>query len=99
MDIKKLQEEIYRNRVKQGFNLTGIEKELILLMEELGEAARAYRRKGKEALAEEITDLIVYCLGFHSILGVDSEKELKRKIKVIKKRKYKKTKTGYDIRI
>ena len=36
MDLKKLQKEIYQNKVDKGFNTTDVNKELCLLYGEVG---------------------------------------------------------------
>ena len=53
MDLKKLQKEIYQNKVDKGFNTTDVNKEFCLLYGEVGEAYDAYR-KGKDDLGEEL---------------------------------------------
>lgn len=40
----KLQKEIYKNKVKRGFNVTDVGEEIILMTEELGELAKAYKK-------------------------------------------------------
>ena len=38
MDLKKLQKEIYQNKVDKGFNTKDVNKEFCLLYGEVGEA-------------------------------------------------------------
>lgn len=84
-DLNKLQKEIYRNKVDRGFNTTDIGKEIVLMTEELGELAKAYKNSDKKQAGEisnrdeiidAVGDLMVYCLGLCEMLGVDSEKVL-----------------------
>ena len=93
--MKKLQKEIYQNKIKRGFNVTDVGKEIILMTEELGELARAYKNSNKksskeinnkEAMIDATGDLMVYCLGLCEMLGVDSEEVLKKIIEDNKKR-------------
>ena len=70
MDLKKLQKEIYQNKVDKGFNTTDVNKEFCLLYGEVGEAYDAYR-KGKDDLGEELADIAIYLLGLSEILGKD----------------------------
>ena len=58
MDLKKLQKEIYQNKVDKGFNTTDVNKEFCLLYGEVGEAYDAYR-KGKDDLGEELADIAI----------------------------------------
>ena len=88
MDLKKLQKEIYKNKVYKGFNTTDVNKEFCLLYGEVGEAYDAYR-KGKDDLGEELADIAIYLLGLSEILGKDLEEEIKNKVQINKNRKYK----------
>ena len=88
MDLKKLQKEIYQNKVDKGFNTKDVNKEFCLLYGEVGEAYDAYR-KGKDDLGEELADIAIYLLGLSEILGKDLEEEIKNKVQINKKRKYK----------
>ena len=88
MDFKKLQKEIYQNKVDKGFNTTDVNKEFCLLYGEVGEAYDAYR-KGKDDLGEELADIAIYLLGLSEILGKDLEEEIKNKVQINKNRKYK----------
>ena len=82
----ELQKQIFQNKVKRGFNVTDLGKEIILMAEELGELAKAYKKSNKKPAKEidnrndiidAIGDLMVYCLGSCEMLGVNSEDVLK----------------------
>lgn len=90
-EIRDLQKRIFKNKIDKGFNTTDVGKELLLITEELGEAISVYRREGGEKLAEEIVDIIIYCLGLLEILGFDALKEIQKKVEKNEKRVYKKT--------
>ncbi|GAG35156.1 unnamed protein product, partial [marine sediment metagenome] len=62
VDLKKLQKEIYKNKVNQNFNVTDVNFEFNLVYGELAEAFEAYRKK-KPDLGEELADVIIYLLG------------------------------------
>ena len=47
MDLKKIQEQIWQNKIEKNFNTTDVSKEFCLLYTELGEAYDAYRKKKK----------------------------------------------------
>lgn len=87
-DLKKLQKEIYQNKVNQGFNVTDINKEFCLTYGEMAEAYEAWR-KNKSDLGEELADVAIYLLGLAEILGIDLEKEIENKVRKNAKRKYK----------
>lgn len=76
-DLKKLQEEIYQNKVDKGFNVTDINKEFCLTYGEMAEAYEAWR-KNKNDLGEELADVAIYLLGLAEILGIDLEKEIEK---------------------
>ena len=45
VDLKKLQKEIYQNKVDKGFNVTDVNKEFCLTYGEVAEAYEAWRKK------------------------------------------------------
>ena len=82
IDLRQLQRAIYQNKVNRGFNVTDVGKEIVLMVEELGELARAYKNSDKlpavdishrEEMVDAAGDLMVYCLGLCEMLGVNSE--------------------------
>ena len=88
MDLKKLQQEIYQNKVNHGFNITDVNKEFCFLYGEVGEAYDAYLKK-KDDLGSELADIAIYLLGLSEILGIDLEKEIQKKVYKNSKREYK----------
>ena len=93
MPLKDLQKRIYQNKVDKGFNVTDVGKEIILMTEELGELARAYKKSDKkpaneisnrEEIIDAIGDLMTYCLGMCEMMGIDSEEILE---KIVEKNK------------
>lgn len=88
IDIKKIQKEIYQNKIDKGFNVTDINKEFCLTYGELSEAYEAWRKK-QDDVGEEIADVIIYLLGLSEILKIDIENELLKKIYKNKHREYK----------
>ena len=88
VELKKLQEEVYQNKVNHGFNVTDISMEFCLANGELGEAYMAWLKK-KDDLGEELADVAIYLLGISQILEIDLEKELLNKIEKNKNRIYK----------
>ena len=89
VDLKKLQEDVYQNKVNHGFNLTDINMEFCLAYGEMGEAYMAWLKK-KDDLGEELADVAIYLLGLSEILGIDLEKEILHKMDKNAKRVYKK---------
>ena len=87
LDLKKLQQEIYQNKVDKGFNVTDINKEFCLTYGEVSEAYEAWRKK-KDDLGEELADVAIYLLGLSEILEIDLEEEIQKKVYKNSKRKY-----------
>src|SRR3989344_4762252 len=98
VDLKKLQKEVMRNKMEKGFNTTDVALEFCRAFEELSEAFSKHN-KNQTGVAEEFADVTIFILGMCEKLGFDLEKELIRKIKINKNRKYKKEKSpeGKDI--
>jgi NTP pyrophosphatase (non-canonical NTP hydrolase) len=85
-DLHELQKTIYQNKVDHNFNVSDVGKEIVLMVEELGELANAYKRSDKRPapdisekadMVDAIGDLMVYCLGLCEMLKVNSEEVLK----------------------
>lgn|SRR3990167_8575973 len=87
IDLKKIQKEIYKNKVEKGFNVTDIHKEFCYIHEEVSEANRAYYKKLPN-IGEELADVAIYLLGLAQILKVDLEKEILKKVAKNKARVY-----------
>ena len=79
LDLKKLQKEIYQNKLNKGFNVTDVNKEFCLTYGEVAEAYEAWRKK-KDDLGEELADVAIYLLGISEIVGIDLEEEIQRKV-------------------
>ena len=88
VDFKKLQKDVYQNKVNKGFNVTDLNMEFCLAYGELGEAYMAWLKK-KDDLGEELADVAIYLMGISEILGVDLESEIINKINKNSKRVYK----------
>ena len=96
--LKKLQKRILANKIKQGFNTSsdynGINHEISLLVEELGELARSHRRGNKEGIVDANIDLLIHILGLMEILELDGDEEVEKVLREIEKRKYVKSADG-----
>jgi NTP pyrophosphatase (non-canonical NTP hydrolase) len=87
IDLKKIQKDIFQNKLNKGFNTTDINKEFCYTYGELGEAYDAYRKK-KEDLGEELADVVIYLMGLSEMLKIDLEDEILKKISKNEKREY-----------
>lgn len=87
IDLKKLQEKIFENKLKKWFNTTDIHKEFCFIYEELAEANRAYYRK-ENNIWEELADVTIFLLWLSEILWINLEEEIKNKIDINEKRMY-----------
>ncbi|MCK9446934.1 hypothetical protein M0Q50_08810 [bacterium] len=97
IDLKKIQKDIFQNKLNKGFNTTDINKEFCFTYGELGEAYDAYRKK-KEDLGEELADVVIYLMGLSEMLKIDLEDEIINKISKNEKREYEKI-NGVNVRV
>jgi NTP pyrophosphatase (non-canonical NTP hydrolase) len=77
MDLKsyqKLIEKIYFKKDSQR----GLDKTFNWWVEEVGEFARAIRKKNKKEIREEFADCLAWLLSVGSILGIDAEEAMKK---------------------
>lgn len=87
IDLKKIQKDIFQNKLNKGFNTTDINKEFCFAYGELGEAYDAYGKK-KDDLGEELADVVIYLMGLSEMLKIDLEDEIVKKISKNEKREY-----------
>ncbi len=87
MELNEMQQKVYENKLKHGFNVTNVELEFCLLEGELSEAFEAYIKK-HDNLGEELADTAIYLLGLAQILGIDLQAEIERKMKINESREY-----------
>ena len=88
IDLRKIQKEVYQNKLDKGWIVTDVNKEFCLTYGEVAEAYEAWRKK-QDDVGEEIADVVIYLLGLSEILNVDLETELLKKVKKNKYREYK----------
>lgn len=97
INLKKIQKQIYDNKVSKGFNTTDVYKEFCFLHEELSEACRAHYKKLPD-VGEELADVAIYLLGLSEILGINLEEEIVKKVDKNSKRVYKRI-NGVNTRV
>lgn len=88
MDLKRIQKEVWQNKINKGFNTKDVNKEFCFLYGEVAEAYEAYRKK-KDDLNEELADIAIYLMGLSEMLGFDLEDEILKKVSKNEKRVYK----------
>lgn len=78
--LKELQNYIWQMNVERGFNTEDPAKKLVMLMEEVGELAKAIRKISgmkftdttkQSDVREELGDVLIVLLGLSSMVGVD----------------------------
>lgn len=97
MELKKIQKDIWKNKLNKGFNTTDVNKEFCLLYGEVAEAYDAWR-KNKDDLNEELADIAIYLMGLSEMLGYDLADEIEKKVSKNEKRVYKNI-DGVNVRI
>ena len=88
IDLKKMQKDVYQNKIDKGWNVTDINKEFCLTYGEVSEAYEAWRKK-KDDVGEELDDIVIYILGISEILSLNLEGEILKKVEKNKHREYK----------
>lgn len=97
MELKKIQKDIWQNKLNKGFNTTDVNKEFCLLYGEVSEAYDAWKKK-KDDLNEELADVAIYLMGLSEMLGFDLADEIEKKVSKNEKRVYKNI-DGVNVRI
>lgn len=97
MELKKIQKDIWQNKLSKGFNTTDVNKEFCLLYGEVAEAYDAWKKK-KDDLNEELADIAIYLMGLSEMLGFDLADEIEKKVAKNEKRVYKNI-DGVNVRI
>ena len=97
MELKKIQKDIWQNKLNKGFNTTDVNKEFCLLYGEVSEAYDDWKKK-KDDLNEELADIAIYLMGLSEMLGFDLADEIEKKVSKNEKRVYKNI-DGVNVRI
>lgn len=97
MELKKIQKDVWQNKLNKGFNTTDVNKEFCLLYGEVAEAYDAWKKK-KDDLNEELADIAIYLIGLSEMLGFDLADEIEKKVSKNEKRVYKNI-DGVNVRI
>lgn len=97
MELKKIQKDVWQNKLNKGFNTTDVNKEFCLLYGEVSEAYDAWKKK-KDDLNEELADIAIYLMGLSEMLGFDLADEIEKKGSKNEKRVYKNI-DGVNVRI
>lgn len=97
MELKKIQKDVWQNKLNKGFNTTDVNKEFCLLYGEVSEAYDAWKKK-KDDLNEELADIAIYLMGLSEMLGFDLADEVEKKVSKNEKRVYKNI-NGVNVRI
>ena len=97
MDLKKIQKDIWQNKLNKGFNITDVNKEFCLLYGEVAEAYDAWKKK-KDDLNEELADIAIYLMGLSEMLGFDLADEIEKKVSKNEERVYKNI-NGVNVRV
>ncbi len=87
VDITKLQNSVFQNKLSKGFNTTDVNTEFCLLYGEVAEAFDAYK-KGENGIGEELADIAIYLMGLSQMLGINLEEEILKKIAKNENRRY-----------
>jgi NTP pyrophosphatase (non-canonical NTP hydrolase) len=87
LDIRTAQEQVWKNKLRHGFNTTDVPIELCLLQGEVTEFFEAWRRR-QDDVGEELADIAIYLLGLAEMVGIDLAGEVERKMSKNSRRQY-----------
>lgn len=96
--LRDLQDYIWEMNKERGFNTEDVSKKLVMLMEEMGELAKAARKQAglkfsettsTADLEEELADVQIVLLGLASMLGVDMLSAVEKKEQANRRRTWK----------
>ena len=96
--LKQLQKYIWQMNIERGFNTEDASNKLVMLIEEVGELAKAVRKIAglkfadstkQTELSEELADVQIVLLGMASLLNVDMFEAVKAKEAKNSKRSWK----------
>jgi NTP pyrophosphatase (non-canonical NTP hydrolase) len=97
LTLKDIQEYVDAMATERGFNRTDIAKKFMMLSEEVGELAKAARKRAGMKLADdasttdvrdEAADVLIVFVGLCNMLGIDLEQALREKEEKNKKRNW-----------
>ena len=98
--LRELQAYVWQMNIERGFNAEDASKKLVMLMEEVGELAKAVRKEvglkftdttKQTELAEELADVQIVLLGLASLLKVDMAQAVRDKERQNQRRTWQKT--------
>ena len=87
MELKDMQKRVWDNKIRQGFEISNVDREFCLLYGEVGEAYEAYIKK-HDNLGEELADVAIYLLGLSQMVNLDLQSEVERKMAINESREY-----------
>ena len=96
--VKELQKYIWQMNIDRGFNTENPSEKMVLLIEEVGELAKAIRQviglkcddeTKRTELSHELADVQIVLLGLASMLDIDMVEAVREKEERNQKRKWK----------
>ena len=91
MNLNDIADDIVKWRKNKGFKTTwkNAPEKLMLVVTEVSEAMEAYRNENFEEFATETADAVIRLFDLMRSLNIDIEAQLKYKMEINKKRKWK----------
>jgi len=93
MDLRRVQQEAWDNKLAHGFNTTDVPADLKRLHREVDEAEEAWQGGG-ENFGSELADGVIFLAGLAQTAGLDLGAEVKRKLAVNSERRYERLPDG-----
>lgn len=71
LDLTDVQDRAWRNKLAKGFNTTDVQKEILLLLGEIGEAAGKALAEDAPGVAEELADVVIFAVSVAKMARVE----------------------------
>lgn len=82
------QQRCYENKIKHGFNTTNFSTEVRYILGEICEVMAALEHKDYDNLAEELSDVVIFCYGLAAMAGKDLDAKIFEKMAINERRIY-----------
>jgi hypothetical protein len=73
MSLYELQQRVYENKIRRGFNVDKVSREIVLMAEEIGELCEGVIERNDDEIIDAFGDIMVYGLGLSAMFGFNAD--------------------------
>lgn len=88
------QRDCYENKLAHHFNVVDFQCEARLILKEVVELMEAIEKSDVDNIAEELSDIVIFCYGLAEMAQKDLDKHIFEKMLINKSRVYKRNEDG-----